>query len=145
MNANKTTLETLIDTMYDSVAGYRKAAELAKSPRLREILHTQAAKRQQSLETMNQELVRVGGDLVTKGTAAGGLHQMWLNLTALFADGDEVAASRVEEGEDYLASKFDEALATDALDPQTRAVIERIGTEVRDSERLTNQLDKQYD
>ena len=145
MNANKITLETLIDTMYDSVTGYQKAAELAKAPQLRQVLQAQAAKRQQSLDTMNQELVRVGGELVTKGTAAGGLHQMWLNLTALFEDSDEAAAKRVEEGEDYLAKKFDEALKTDGLDHQTRAVIERVRAEVREGERLTNQLERQFD
>ncbi|MES2698121.1 MAG: PA2169 family four-helix-bundle protein, partial [Pseudomonadota bacterium] len=110
MTFTKTTLETLIDTTYDSVAGYRKAAEIADSGNLRDILLRQADRRQQSLDTLNQELVRLGGSLITKGTATGGLHRLWLGITAMFESGDEAAAERVEEGEDYLAGKFDTAL-----------------------------------
>jgi uncharacterized protein (TIGR02284 family) len=145
MTSNKTTLETLIDTTYDSVAGYRKAAELAHSPQLRQALVNQADKRQQTLDAMNQELVRLGGELVTKGTAAGGLHRLWLDLTAMFENGDEAAIERVDEGEEYLAEKFDAALETDGLDPQTRAVIERGLAEVREGVRLADQLERQYD
>ncbi|MCL6249785.1 PA2169 family four-helix-bundle protein [Altererythrobacter sp. KTW20L] len=145
MTSGKTTLETLIDTTYDSVTGYRKAAELAKSPQLQQVLMSQADKRQQTLDVMNQELVRLGGELVTKGTAAGGLHRLWLNLTAMFENGDEAAVERVDEGEEYLAGKFDAALETDSLDPQTRAVIERGRAEVREGERLADQLERQYD
>lgn len=145
MTFTKTTLETLIDTMYDSVAGYRKAAEIADSGNLRDILLRQADRRQQSLDTLNQELVRLGGSLVTKGTATGGLHRLWLGITAMFESGDEAAAERVEEGEDYLAGKFDTALESTELDPQTRTVIERVRAEIREGERLADQLERQHD
>lgn len=145
MTFTKTTLETLIDTTYDSVAGYRKAAEIADSGNLRETLLRQADRRQQSLDTLNQELVRLGGSLVTQGTATGGLHRLWLSITAMFERGDEAAAERVEEGEDYLAGKFDTALESTELDPQTRAVIERVRAEIREGERLADQLERQHD
>lgn len=145
MSISKTTLESLIDTTYDSVAGYRKAAELAKSGELKRILQAQAEKRQATLDMLNAELVRVGGELVTKGTMAGGLHRVWSNITALFENGDEAAVERVEEGEDYLAKKFEEALDHADLDPATRAVIERAAAEVKEGERLTDQLEKRYD
>lgn len=145
MTFTKTTLETLIDTTYDSVAGYRKAAEIADSGNLRDILLRQADRRQQSLDTLNQELVRLGGSLITKGTATGGLHRLWLGITAMFESGDEAAAERVEEGEDYLAGKFDTALESTELDPQTRTVIERVRAEIREGERLADQLERQHD
>lgn len=145
MTVTKTTLETLIDTTYDSVAGYRKAAEIAKSDSLRRTLEAQAARRQQSLDLLNQELVRHGGELVTKGTATGALHRLWLDITALFESDDEAAVERVEEGEDYIAGKLDTALEVTDLDPQTRTVIERVRAEVREGERLADQLERQHD
>lgn len=145
MNANTTALETLIDTTYDSVEGYRKASETAKSPELKRILSDQAAKRQKTLDALNAELTRLGGKLVTKGTATGGLHRLWLDLTNLFESGDKAAVERVEEGEDYLAGKFEEALKATDLDPTTRSVIQTALGEVREGERLTDRLEEQYD
>lgn len=139
-----TTLETLIDTTYDSVDGYRKASETAKSPELKRILSEQAAKRQATLDTLNAELTRLGGNLVTKGTAAGGLHRLWLDITNLFESGDKAAAQRVEEGEDYLAEKFEEALKRSDLDPATHTVIQRALNDIREGERMTDRLAEQY-
>lgn len=145
MTTSKTVLETLVDTTYDSVEGYRKAADIAKSPELKRILSEQAAKRQSTLDALNAELGRLGGELVTKGTASGALHRLWVDITSLFENGDEAAAERVEEGEDYLAKKFEEALEHADLDPQTRSVIERAAAEVREGERLTDMLEEKYD
>ena len=145
MDSTQTALETLIDTVYDSVEGYQKAADLAKTPALKQALAGQSAKRQETLDMLNAELVRLGGDLVTKGTMTGGLHRLWLDLTALFESGDEAAVERVEEGEEYLAKKFEEVLEHTDLDRTTRAVIEAAHAEVRDGARFTAQLDQQYD
>ncbi len=145
MTLTKTTLETLIDTTYDSVAGYRKAAEIANSAGLRQTLAAQGARRQASLDLLNQELVRQGGELVTKGTATGALHRMWVDITALFENNDDAAVARVEEGEDYIAGKFDAALEETDLEPQARAVIQRVRAEVREGERLADQLERQHD
>lgn len=145
MNANNTALETLIDTTYDSVEGYRKASETAKSPELKRILSEQAAKRQATLDTLNAELTRVGGNLVTKGTATGGLHRLWMDLTNLFESGDKAAVERVEEGEDYLAEKFEEALKATDLDPVTRTVVQAALNEIREGERMTDRLADHYD
>ncbi|WP_379922363.1 PA2169 family four-helix-bundle protein [Erythrobacter sp. R86502] len=145
MDANKTALETLIDTTYDSVEGYRKAAETAKSPELKRVLTEQASKRQNTLNTLNTELSRIGGELVTKGTAAGGLHRLWVDITNLFESGDKAAVERVEEGEDYLADKFEEVLKRTDLDPATRSVVQTALGEIREGERMTDRLADKYD
>ena len=143
MHNSTKTLETVIDTMHDSVEGYRKAAELATTPALRNLLQQRADRRQHTLDQLNQELVRHGGELITKGTASGALHRLWLDITTMFERGDEAAVSRVEEGEDYLADKIDTALKAD-LDPQCRAVLTAARVEVREGERLADQLERQY-
>ena len=109
------------------------------------VLTQQAQKRQSTLDMLNQELVRLGGDRVTSGTTAGGLHRLWVDITSLFEKSDEAAAERVEEGEDYLVKKFEEALREQDLDPSARAAIEKAYLEVKEGERLTDQLAHQYD
>jgi uncharacterized protein (TIGR02284 family) len=145
MEATRSTMKSLVETTFDSVEGYRKAAETAKSPQLKAVLTQQAQKRQSTLDTLNQELVRLGGDRVTSGTTAGGLHRLWVDITSMFEKGDEAAAERAEEGEDYLVKKFEAALEVRDLDPASRAVIEKASLEVREGERLTDQLAHQYD
>lgn len=145
MNSTTVALETLIDTTYDSVEGYRKASETAKSPDLKRILSEQAAKRQKTLDALNTELTRLGGNVVTKGTATGGLHRLWMDLTSLFESGNEAAVERVEEGEDYLANKFEDALKATDLDPTTRSVVQTALNEIREGERMTDSLADQYD
>ena len=145
METTRSTLKSLVETTFDSVEGYRKAAGTAKSPQLKAVLTQQAQKRQSTLDMLNQELVRTGSDSVTSGTTAGGLHRLWVDITSLFEKSDEAAAERVEEGEDYLVKKFEEALREQDLDPSARAAIEKAYLEVKEGERLTDQLAHQYD
>ncbi|MGE8143006.1 PA2169 family four-helix-bundle protein [Novosphingobium sp. NPDC080210] len=139
-NPSRTMLETLIDTVYDSLNGYRNASDAADSQAVKSAFANQIERRQSTLDMLNQELVRQGGELVTKGTMAGGLHQVWLKVTELFQSGDRAAIDRVQEGEDYLAGKFETALEETDLDSQTRAIIQRALTEIRQGEQLAEQL-----
>lgn len=139
-STSQTVLESLIDTVYDSVEGYRKAADVARSDQIRSVFETQRARRQQTLDSLNAELVRLGGSLVTHGTLSGSLHRVWVDITSLFGSDDKTAVERVEEGEDYLARKFEEALEHADLDPQTRSVIQSAYAEIRQDERLADRL-----
>lgn len=138
-------LKTLTDTVYDSVEGYRKASEKADSPALKSALQDRLQQREKTLATMNAELQRHGEDLVTKGTVTGELHQMWMSIADLFERGDEAAAERVEEGEDYLKSKFEAALDNDSLEPGERSVIQECYNEVCAGEAFGDQIARQYD
>lgn len=140
-----TIFKSLTDTTFDSVEGYRKAHEKAKSTQLKQALQQRLAKRQETLGTLNAQLERQGDELVTKGTATGGLHRLWVDITDLFESGDEAAAERVEEGEDYLKEKFEAALKGDDLEPGERAVVEQCFAEIQEGERFGDMVAKQYD
>ncbi len=141
MTNSRTTLETLIDTVYDSIEGYRRTGETADTPGLKTVFANQIDRRRRTLEMLNQELGRLGGQVITKGTTAGALHQLWLKIAAAFESGDEAAIDRVQEGEEYLAGKFETALEDTDLDPQTRTVIEQALGEIRQGESLADQLE----
>ena len=51
----------------------------------------------------------------------------------------------MEEGEDYIAGKFRDALEDDArMDVNIRSVIEKAYKDIRDGERFTDMLKQQY-
>ncbi len=144
MSAN-TVLKTLTDTAFDSVEGYRQAAEKADSPQLKQALQHRLRKREQTVAQLNAEIQRQGGELITKGTLTGEAHQLWASITSAFENNDEAAAERVEEGEDYLKGKFESALEDDDLDTQSRAIVQQCYAEICEGEKFGDMIEKQYD
>ncbi|UIP06084.1 PA2169 family four-helix-bundle protein [Erythrobacter sp. SDW2] len=140
-----TTFKSLTDTVFDSLEGYRKAAEKADNPHLKQALMSRLERRSQTLEAMNAELQRQGDTLVTEGTVSGELHRMWLTITDMFERGDEAAAERVEGGETYLKSKFDAALEGDSLSAEERVVTRRCYDEVCEGVRFGTAIEAQFD
>jgi uncharacterized protein (TIGR02284 family) len=138
-------LETLTDTTIDSARGYETAADVAKTPALAGILREQAAKRRQLVEELNAEITRLGGSPRTSGSTMGAVHRAWTALSDAFSKGDEEAAERVEEGEDYIEKKFREALEKGDIGAPTREVLVRAHAQIAEGERLTDRLEKQYD
>ncbi|WP_435202252.1 ferritin-like domain-containing protein [Qipengyuania sp. 902] len=142
---SSSTFKSLTDTTFDSVEGYRKAAEKADSPQLQQALNQRLQQREETLRQMNAELERQGDDLVTKGTMTGEAHQMFASISDMFESGDEAAAERVEEGEDYIKNKFQEAIESNQLEAQERAVVEQCYNEICEGEQFGDMIEKQYD
>lgn len=139
-----TVFKSLVDTTFDSAEGYRQAAEKANDPQLTQALQSRYQQRQQTLEQMNAELQRQGDELVTKGTMTGEAHQMWQSITSAFG-GDESVAERIEEGEDYIKNKYQEALESNQLEASERAVVQQCYDEICEGERFGDMIEKQYD
>ena len=139
------TFKSLTDTTFDSVEGYRKAAEKADNPQLQQALNQRCEQRQQTLQQMNAELQRQGDELVTEGTVTGEAHQMWQSISSAFEDDDEAAAERVEEGEDYIKGKFSEALESNQLEASERAVVQQCYNEICEGEQFGDTIAKQFD
>lgn len=140
-----TAIRTLTDTAFDSIEGYRKAEAKADSPALKQAISERLSKREQTVARLNAELERRGEELVTKGTVTGEFHQMWLGITDAFEDGDEAAAERIEEGEDYLKGKFEAALRDENLDPGEREVLDQCYAEICEGERFGDVIEDLYD
>ncbi|ABC62887.1 ferritin-like domain-containing protein [Erythrobacter litoralis] len=140
-----TTFKSLTDTTFDSVEGYRQAADNANSPQLKQALQQRCEARRQTLEQMNAELQRQGDELVTKGTLSGEAHQMWASITSAFGDNDEAAAERVEEGEDYLKEKFQSAIESGNLEPQEQQIVQQCYAEISQGERFGDTIAQMTD
>ena len=62
----------------------------------------------------------------------GKTHQVFLDLkAAVTGRNDKAIINEVERGEDYLKEKFETALASDKLSPESREIVERAFQSVR--------------
>ncbi|BDI60806.1 ferritin-like domain-containing protein [Qipengyuania nanhaisediminis] len=144
MTNNLDTLKSLTQTTRDSVEGYKKAIEKAESPAIKSALQNRCQSRERVLEQLNAELEKNGCERVTDNSMASDAHQMFMSIADAFESGDEAAIERVEEGEDYIAGKFREAMEDGEVDPSFRQVIQQAYQDVQAGERFSDMLDKQY-
>jgi uncharacterized protein (TIGR02284 family) len=134
-------LETLTDTLADSVNGYRDAAQHVESDQFRQMFNRLADDRSQALSDLGSEVVRLGGKADRDGSTLGNLHQRWLDLKASIMDHDDKAViNEVERGEDYLKEKFEAALRSDSLEGEVRAAVERAYSSVRQGHDRVSEL-----
>ncbi len=137
-------LETLTDTAVDSALGYETASEKAENSGLKQTLREQAGKRRDTVRILNAEIVRLGGEARKGGSTMGAAHRAFTSLADAFADSNEAAVERVEEGEDYIEKKFREALEDQDLAEATRGVVQRAYDEISKGERIADTLNRQF-
>ncbi len=138
-------MKELTQTTYDSVEGYRMAAEKSETPGLTRAFERRRDQRAQTLEQLNTALRSNGEQPITSTSITGKSHQYFLTLTDAFANGDKAVIARVEEGEDYIASQFDKALKNDLGDnAPIRMVVEKAFRDIREGERFSDMLNEQF-
>ena len=134
-------LQTLTDTLADSVNGYRDAAQHVDSDQFRQMFNRLADDRSQALSDLGSEVIRLGGKADRDGSTLGNLHQRWLDLKAsIMGHDDKAVINEVERGEDYLKEKFEIALNSDELSGESRAIVERCYQSVREGHDQMSQL-----
>lgn len=142
---NTNLLKELTQLTYDSVQGYSEAADKADAGSLKSALENRRDSRAQVLSTMNRALIDNGEEAVTSSSMKRQAHELFTNITDTFANGDDAVVSRIEEGEDYITEQFKDALEDDAkMDPGIRSVIETAYRDIKEGERFTDMLKKQY-
>src|SRR3982751_1379232 len=136
-----TTLNTLIATLIDSVTGYEDAAANSEAGRFQQLFRQRAGERQRVVEELRAEVRRLGGNPEDDGSFMGKTHQRFLDLKAAVTGRDDQAIiNEVERGEDYLKEKFETALNSGHLSPESRSVIERTFQSVRSGHDQMSQL-----
>lgn len=134
-------LNTLINTLVDSVEGYQKAAADTENTRFAEMFNARARERQQVLTGLQAAVGRLGGDPASDGTTAGAAHRGWINLKeAVLGRDDEAIVKEVERGEDYLKEKFETALQHADLPAEAREAIDQAWQSVKSGHDEMSQL-----
>jgi len=127
------TLNTLIATTIDSVAGYENSAKDIENERFAEIFRQRANERQQVVEDLRAQVRRLGGEPEDSGSFLGKTHQRFEDLKAAITGQDEKAIiNEVERGEDYLKGKFEAALSDGNLSGEAREAVQRCYQSVRE-------------
>jgi uncharacterized protein (TIGR02284 family) len=118
------TLNDLIATIFDSVEGYMEAGKNSGNDRFVAKFKARAVEREAVIATLRSEVVRLGGKPEDDGTVIGGAHRIFLNLKSVVAGRDDKAIiAEVEQGEDHIKAKFEEAIADTELSPQVTQTI----------------------
>lgn len=112
------TLNDLIATTFDSVEGYREAGKNSEGTRYVSMFNARAVEREAVIATMRGEVTRLGGKPEEDGTMLGGAHRMFLNLKSVVTGRDDKAIiAEVEQGEDHIKARFEDAMDDTELSP----------------------------
>jgi uncharacterized protein (TIGR02284 family) len=135
------TLNTLLTTLIDSITGYEDAAANAEGSRFQQLFRERAGERQRVVESLRNEVRRLGGEPEVGGSFLGKTHQRFLDLKAAVTGRDDKAIiNEVERGEDYLKEKFEAAISSGHLSGESRAAVESAYQSVRSGHDQISQL-----
>ena len=136
-------LNDLLERNYDAEKGYKKAAEDAKSPVLKEFFRDYAGQRYTFGHELKEEIKRLGGE-PDKGTSATGtLHRTWIDIkTALSTDKDETVVEECIRGEKAALDDYEDVLKKSELSMASREVIQRQHDKIQSAVNRLNQIER---
>jgi uncharacterized protein (TIGR02284 family) len=118
-------LNTLIETCNDGERGFRNVAEHVHSADLKTLFATRANECRQACADLRAQVLQLGGDPETGGSASGALHRGWVSLLGtLSGHSDKSLLEACERGEDSALERYRDAL-DQALPDNIRMLIER--------------------
>lgn len=124
------TLNSLLQTTIDSVKGYENSAQELDSGRLQQLFRERADERQEVVQSLRDEVRRLGGDPAESGSAMGSMHHVWEDLKgAVTGHDDEATIKQTEAAEDYLKGQYEDAMEN--LSGESRQVVEQCYQKVR--------------
>lgn len=127
-----TVLNSLITTTIDSANGFEEAASDARSEQFKSMFREYGSERRECVRKLQEEVRRLGGTPEDDGSVKAAAHRAWLNLKdAVTGESDKQIIEEVENGEDYIKNKYEEALRDDRLSAQARSLITEVFGSVR--------------
>ena len=104
-------LNDLIETSRDGVEGFRKCAEDAHDPQLKEYFQDRAKSCDEAVRTLSEEITNLGGEPDTSGTTKGALHRIWIDFRTAITEKDNLAVlEECERAEDTALEAYQDAL-----------------------------------
>lgn len=135
-------LNTVTTTLIDSQKGYQQCIETADdSYALQQNFRERAQRRSQLVQEFQNEVRAHGGEPSTDGSIAGKAHRAWTSFSSVFIDDEKAAVEAIDDGEDYLAEKIENALENNQLQPRTRELLQKAHADAREGERFADALE----
>jgi len=121
----ETVLNDLIQTSIDGERGFLKAAEDAHDAELKSLFNQCAQRCRQGAAELQSQVRSQGASPENSGTAAGGLHRVWVSVREALSERDDKAIlEECERGEDHAKAAYKKGLGKD-LPADIRAIVER--------------------
>lgn len=118
-------LNTLIETCNDGERGFRNVAEHVHSSDLKTLFAARASECHQACADLRAQVLQLGGDPETGGSASGAMHRGWVSLLGTLSGySDKSLLEACEKGEDSAMERYRDAL-DEALPDNIRMLIER--------------------
>ncbi|PXW77523.1 uncharacterized protein (TIGR02284 family) [Blastomonas natatoria] len=118
------TLNEQSATTFDSIDGYTDASKSSDNPRFAALLTARSVEREAAIRMLRTEVIRLGGRPDDSGTVLRGAHRMFMNLkSVIIGRGQSAIIAEVEQGEDHIKAKFEDAIADGDLSPQVMHTI----------------------
>ena len=116
-------LNSLIETTIDSVDGYEKAAEVAGDDQLSGMFRQFAQDRREAVTQLRSQVKRLGGEPEDDGSVLASAHRTFLELRSAVQEDRAAAVTEVERGEDFIRSRYEDALDDDEISQDVRDTI----------------------
>jgi len=124
-------LNSLIETTLDSADGYREAAAETDQTMYRSLFEQRSFERQQVVADLQQTVRGLGGEPEDDGSILAKAHRAFLDVKHALVRDDKAVVNSVENGEDFIKTKFEKALDDSDISATTRETIRRAYDSVR--------------
>jgi len=139
-------LNDILERNYDSVKGFKKAAENADDNRLVGYFNKQVLKRKGFIGELSNEVSSLGGSPKDSGSVEGTLHRTWIDFkTALSYDNDENVIEACITGERKCMDEYNDLLKKTYVPSSTRALLQKQRTAVERSINSLELKEEEYD
>lgn len=145
-STNKKTVELLnelLERNYDAEMGYKKAAEDAKNPVIKDFCRDYASQRYDFGHEIKDEIRRLGGEPDKGSSTVSNLHRTWIDIkTALSSDKDEAVVEECIRGEKSALGDYEDVLRKTELPATSREVIQRQHDKIQSAVNRLNQIER---
>jgi uncharacterized protein (TIGR02284 family) len=139
-------LNDLIDVCKDGEKGYRKAAEDAKDPELKNLFLRFSQERSNFAGELQSVVADLGVKPETSGTMRAALHRGWIDVkTAVSSRDDKAVIDECETGDDVAKESYERVLQEGNLTGTTRSMVMRQYEQVKAAHDNVRALQLQYD
>ncbi|MFZ2854577.1 MAG: PA2169 family four-helix-bundle protein [Rhodocyclaceae bacterium] len=119
------TLNGLIETCKDGEYGFRSCAEHVNVPELITLFSQRADDCRQAAHELQEQVMQLGGEPDTRGSAAGALHRGWVAVRSKLSSYDDLDVLKdCERGEEAAVAAYRAALEKTIPEP-VRSLVER--------------------
>ena len=124
-------LNSLIETTLDSADGYREASKETNNPGFRRMFEERSFERQQVTTDLQSVVRTLGAEPEDDGSILAAAHRAFLDVKHAVLRDEQAVVNSVENGEDFIKAKYEDALKDQELSPAAREAVDRAYASVR--------------